>query len=343
MNLFKSAVLFCSSVALAHGSVLGVAGDYNVFTFGDFSGNSDSQGRVAVGGNATLTNFGIGSSLGAASATDPYTLVVGGNLTYQNGQTNYGGVAVGGTAGLTNIGVNGNVNVDGALTTQNGQINGKVSAASWSSQSTGGPSGTTGTAAPISSIVDFAGIQTALDNNSMSWGALTSTGSITSSYGSLTLTGSSSGFNVFDLTSAQLAGATGGVTISAPAGSTVLVNVSGTAASFPNTGYNLNGISSQNVIFNFDNATTLSGSGGFNGSILAPYANFTFNNGQINGNVIVESMSGSGETHDVSFDGSLPGASPVPEPSSFLLLSTGFGMMLVGTVFLRRQRARIKG
>lgn len=42
---------------------LGIAQDYNVFVFGDMNQSSDAEGRVAVGGNATFTNFGIADRL----------------------------------------------------------------------------------------------------------------------------------------------------------------------------------------------------------------------------------------------------------------------------------------
>jgi choice-of-anchor A domain-containing protein len=294
-----------------------------VFTFGDFSGSSDSEGRVAVGGNATLSGFGIGDALGSSSASYPYSLVVGGNLTYTNGQTDFGGIAVGGAASLTNVTAGGNVNVDGALTTQNGQINGSVEAGSWSSQNTGSQGGNLGNPAPISGIVNFASIQTSIDADANSWAALAQTGTVNLAYGTLTLTGANAGLNIFDITSAQLSSATGGFNISAPAGSTVLINVSGATATFPNTGYGLNGVAADDVIFNFDGATTLDGSGGLEGSILAPYASFNFNSGQINGNVVVGSMSGSGETHNQPFAGSLPDVSAVPEPGTLLLLGAG--------------------
>lgn len=42
----------------------GLANDYNVFVFGNLSlSNTDAEGRVAVGGNATLSNYGIGAGI----------------------------------------------------------------------------------------------------------------------------------------------------------------------------------------------------------------------------------------------------------------------------------------
>ncbi|WP_180542270.1 choice-of-anchor A family protein [Nevskia soli] len=339
MKSIQALALLCGAAACASASDLGVAEGYNVFTFGNFSGNADSQGRVAVGGNATLTNFGIGNDLGSSSSLYPYSLVVGGNLTYQNGQTDFGGIAVGGNATLTSVTSGGNMNVGGTLNTTGGQIDGMVAATSWINQNTGGPSGISGSPAAISSIVDFAGFQSTIDNESTSWGALAQTGTATLSYGTLTLSGTNSGLNVFDITTAQLAAATGGFVIDAPAGSTVLINVDGGSGTFPNTGYSVNGVSYQNVLFNFTDATSLTGSGGLYGSILAPDAAFTFNNGQINGTVIALSMSGTGETHYAPFSGNLPGVNAVPEPGSLTLLSSGAALM-AGAAFLGRLRKK---
>lgn len=42
----------------------GFANDYNVFVFGDMNlSNTDAEGRVAVGGNATLSNYGVGAGI----------------------------------------------------------------------------------------------------------------------------------------------------------------------------------------------------------------------------------------------------------------------------------------
>ena len=65
----------------------GVAGNYNVFVFQDMNmSNTDAEGRVAVGGNATLVNYGIGS--GISPLPPPGTdnsFVIGGNVNVTNG------------------------------------------------------------------------------------------------------------------------------------------------------------------------------------------------------------------------------------------------------------------
>lgn len=326
------AILLSVCAGLAQASSLGVAGNYNVFTFGNFSGSSDTEGRIAVGGTATLNGFGVGSNV-SSDPSLPYSLVVGGSLSFQNSTVNGGGIAAGGAATLTNVAVNGNVDAVGGLTTVNGQVNGNIAYKGSYSPSNSGVSGTVNNStAPISGIVDFSGTQTALLASSAAWSSLATNGTIATPYSQLVLTGSNASLDIFNITAALLAASTSGITISAPSGATVLVNVNGTSASFPNTGFSVQGTPDQDVLFNFFNATSLTGSGGFNASILAPQANFTFNSGQINGNVVAYSMSGSGETHWQPFVGSLPAVVATPEPGTILLMSAGFGLLLFGTI-----------
>ena len=85
---------------------LGTAGQYNTFILGDFAGMaSDTQGRLAVGGNATLTSYDVGLNINSKNDT---VLVVGKNLTYVSGEV-HGSVAVGGKASLTSATVLGSV------------------------------------------------------------------------------------------------------------------------------------------------------------------------------------------------------------------------------------------
>jgi hypothetical protein len=131
--------------------------------------------------------------------------------------------------------------------------------------------------------------------------------------------------------------------------------VIGAADSIQNTGFSLiGGIGADHVLYNFYGATSLTLSGvGVEGTILAPTAAVTFNNGAINGGMIAGSLVGSGETHiydgghgaSTLFDGTLPGggdilpATAVPEPASLALMAIG-GVALVG--YARQQRRAIR-
>ena len=53
--------------------------DYNLFLLGDYNRGHDVEGKVAAGGNITMTDFAVGSGLPASDIAN--TLVAGGNLT----------------------------------------------------------------------------------------------------------------------------------------------------------------------------------------------------------------------------------------------------------------------
>jgi choice-of-anchor A domain-containing protein len=80
---------------------LGPAQGYNLFVLGDMEQHySDVEGRVAVGGNLTLTDFEIGLKA-PTSSSDP-NLVVGGSLTFNRG-TIHGSTIYGQSAALTQV------------------------------------------------------------------------------------------------------------------------------------------------------------------------------------------------------------------------------------------------
>lgn len=256
-------------------SPLGVAADFNVFVFGPITqSNTDSQGRVAAGGDARLTGYGVGDGL-SNSAGQRDDLVVGGSLTYNQGQVFNGNLVTGGAAALTNVGL---------------------------------PNGT----ARQGAVVDFAAAAGQLASLSAMWAALAANGATTDAAGALHLTGTDSSLDVFAVSGTQLAAADD-LTISAPAGATVLVNVSGTAGQMQSVGMTVSGTDRQHVLFNFASATTLTLSAiSVQGSVLAPGADVTFNNGNLEGTLIARSLTGNGEFHNFPPQVQLNGAAPTP-------------------------------
>jgi len=243
------------------GGALGVAGAFNVFVLGQVTQSyTDSEGRVAAGGDVRLTAYGIGSAL-PNSAGQRDDLVVGGGLTYDQGQVFNGNIVSGGTAVLQNVGL---------------------------------PNGTARQGAPV----DFAAARTQLDALSAAFAGLAANETAADTYGTLRLTGADPTLDVFSLSAGELASADG-LNITAPAGATVLVNVSGTAAQMQYFGMTVSGTDRQHVLFNFPDATSLTLAGiSVQGSVLAPGADVTFSNGNLEGTLVAGTLTGSGEFHN---------------------------------------------
>ncbi len=328
MNLLKSCALslatlgsFCAvalipTLASASFVNLGPAGDFNVYVINDNTqSGSDAEGRVAVGRDALFGAFSVASNLG--SSTD--NLIVGRNLTNSN-NTLKGGLLVNGNVTWTNptitgrVSVNGNANFNGG----GGQIGTPVTVGGTYSAPNYYPAATVGTTPQPFSFDDVSSYLTDLSDF---LAAQPINGSTNISFNNIVMTGSDSSFNNFYITAGQLAAGTG-LTINAPAGSTVVVNVDGSAADFDNQGIFLNGVDKQHVLYNFSNASTLGISGiGVLGSLLAPRADVNFGYGNIDGTLMAYNLTGPGESHHFPFLGELPPI--VPEPSSLVLLCLG--------------------
>ena len=96
--LFAIILTMTASPAFAASASLGVAGNYNAFIFGNFTGTSDTEGRLAIGGNGEFWHYSVGDKLPANNTGD--VLVVGGDLHYRNGRVYYGDIRVGGKANV---------------------------------------------------------------------------------------------------------------------------------------------------------------------------------------------------------------------------------------------------
>ena len=247
---------------------LGVAADYGLFVIQDLTQpSSDTEGKVAVGRDAVLGSYSIADKLSSNSGD---VLVVGRNLTYTSGAVYNGNVVYGYSTNLP---------IDAVSIT----------------------GGTLRKDTPI----DFDAAAAYLESLSTQLGAYTVNGTTTSQWGGITLTGVDPYLNVFKVSGTDLSSANN-VEISVPNGSVVLVNISGTNVKWSG-GLTVSGTSITNVLYNFYEATELNIQGiDIRGSILAPFAALTYPSGVVNGQVIVKSMTGSGQFNNSIFSGNLP-------------------------------------
>ena len=282
-----------SNVANAQCSDLGDAKGFAVFTFGDFKSSNDQVwGRVAVGGNLTLSNYGVGAQNCLTNDPNRNDLIVGGNLSYNVGQVNNGSVRYGGTL---------------------------ISA----------PTVVVGNIAQGNLGITFSNSEIDLKNKSTFWSGLTQTGTVNNDgFGNVALSGTSPSLNVFNLTAAAVqAFSYLNVNINVPSGSTVLINVSGSLTNMPQTTVNYNGSQINTgtvgsnyqtapqafILWNLESSTTAftMNQVGFQGSILAPWANVTSSGGEMNGSFVTNSIVNNNNTnavqiHCTTFQGCLP-------------------------------------
>ena len=321
----------CVSSAQGGWIGLGPATGYNEFVIGDSNrSNSDVQGRVAVGGNLTLSSMSIAPKVPSGT-----NLLVGGNLTQTTGSVN-GAAEIGGKATLNNTGAGATYhvgNLAGSSTNNGASI---VS-----------PSGLSSTF--------FSDAATALKNESTYLGSLTATAAPLFQYQALNFNAGSSNFVLFHVTAYQLAHATSGLNFNSNVANTTFVidvDKDGTAFSIPNTGTSFGGLNPSDVghvLYNFYDTPASNNTISFysvHGSVLAPFAHVDINSGGFNGQLIAGSLSGSGESHiydfgidggtSTAFVGTLPtNTAAVPEPGSIMLF--GLGAIVV---FCARRRQK---
>ncbi len=273
----------------------GLANLYNVFVLGNMNmSNTDAEGRVAAGGNVTLSNYGVGAGISPLppAGTDA-SLVIDGSVNISGGSNASGNTIVNPASTIT-------------------------------AYTMGNPNGSLTTGTPI----DFSEAGRYLKCASAWWGALAPNGTGAVLFGQLTLTGIDGALNIFQLDAANVYGSglslaqLNGINIVAPASSTILINITGPAIQFGSYQIFRNGLTAtrddaHRILWNFPDALTWSNSTtAIYGSVLAPFAAANTTYSQINGNIIFDSYSGNAESHNELFTGALP------EPTACLLTTT---------------------
>jgi len=301
--------------ALADG-IPGDAAGYNVFVFGTgnfVSQNTDTMGNLAAGGNVSLMSYAVAQGIAGnpSASVNPARLIVGGTLTAQNGgvgSNQAGSIYTNNTPSLTSFTATGGVHAQNVISSFTGDA------------------------------TTYTNLSTSLSNLSANGTAVLGAGN------TLAITGTSTGLNVIDLTGAMLTQSQT-VDITAPVGSTVLINVSGTSATFQNGQVSESGVTGAAVLYNFVAATSVNLSNKDPmGSVLAPLAGVIGSNGQMHGQLIAGSYGGASVndgTDTTQFDNvQFTGAIPTPLPASVWLLISALGGLglfarRVGTVQAR--------
>lgn len=288
MKVWKTPVaagILASTLSLtAHAApfYLGDAANFNAYVLQDMTGrNSDVEGRLAVGGNVNLKDFAVGLQLPQNSALP--SMVVGQNATARNTRIYHGDATAGG-----------NIDIDETVGLYNeNEFNNTHQFYADNS-------------------FDFASTNSELLANSQLWGSYAATSEAqivgdNDSIWEITLAGDND-VNIFSINAADFSAPNKNLIFDVPSTSYNVINVYGESVELFNTGFSgadgsqlvdnrpedgeagrHSGEVANNLLFNFVDATELSlHAVGFKGSILAPLADTTFYNGQIDGNFIVK-------------------------------------------------------
>lgn len=197
-RLLLTACLALASAAHAGPISLGLDASLNLLAFGNMNvGSSDVEGRVAVGGNATISGYSINTKTGSSALYSGTGLTVGGNLNFTNG-TIWSGVSVGGSYAPNSSG-----NVFGGVTYGQG--------------------------------FDFLGEKQRLGSLSASLDGIANTGTVTNKWGTLHFDAAGQMLAVFDIVAADAM--RNMQIDNLPTGAQILINIHGASVDFGNHGY----------------------------------------------------------------------------------------------------------
>ncbi|KAA1186875.1 DUF5057 domain-containing protein [Paenibacillus sp. B2(2019)] len=261
------------------------------------------------GSNAPITSLGIAND---------YSIFMLENIDFRNiGFTNNWRIAAGGNIYINSFGVGqsltntettativagGNLSLDGGTLNGMAYYGGSITAPDYLLRQT----------LHKDKFINFAEVAKGLKSRSLSYATLPETAQPTGPEHTITLKGIDPNLNVFYVT--PINGNIKSLIIDTPHSSTTVVNIPGKNVTVSNGSNTLVGVSSNNVLYNFYEATSLNlHRYKIYGSVLAPLANISFT-GDIVGSVIGKSISPYNGGHSIvlsSFTGNLPNPTPV--------------------------------
>ncbi|MBI1181201.1 MAG: choice-of-anchor A family protein [Alphaproteobacteria bacterium] len=330
--------------------------EWNLIVLGALTSSSEVAGRTFVGGNLSGSSSNYMIKTPAASPTSQPGLTVVGNVTGNTKNLNNGsGAVIGGnvTSGFNLNGPVQTVKVGGTISNTNVNQNTVISGLA------------TSDAYFTSNLTQQKDMLTSsLNDLATSLSQLTpnSTVNIASNRATFVSQPNSSGLAVFNMSSSDLNNFSE-IALNVNGADTVVINVSGTNINL-NKNF-LGGTSGlgEHVIWNFYEATNLSLSTAWGGSILAPHAAAQTSN-YVEGSAVFASLQQNGEFHTSSsgyaYNGSYyppatppggdtggdpgsggsggsGGGTPVPEPEAWLILAAGLGLLWAGRRRLSRR------
>jgi choice-of-anchor A domain-containing protein len=339
-NLTSSASFYISpsgSEASSTFAALSVYGASN----GGGTINIDNGGGITVAGlnNATLSLNG-GNSVYIGGANSGNLTDNGGSATISINGNNSATLTANGGGTIKINGTGGNINGNGTGTTNvylpnSGDNNGSINNATVHY-------GTVSLTNPLGSTSISTTFKTPLTNLSTQLEGLTANSTVTSGSNGLTFNAApnANGQAIFNISSSVLTAGNENVSFNTNGATTIIVNVTCGGANcsitLPSSTDFLSDTSyAADTIWNFYNASTLNFGAEFGGTVLAPNASVS-NSSPIDGDLIANAFSGTGELHNYPFVGNLTFA--VPEPASLGVLGVGFiGLMAARRRMTRRQ------
>ena len=331
-------VLCLSLSPMAQAASLGLDSSLNLLVFGNFSAtSSDVEGRVVVGGNASLSNYSVNTKNGSTALHEGVGLSVNGNLRFGGGFVGADTWVGGNLDTSTGASFQGQVKVGGQLDAGNAWLSaGSLSVAGNSTRLAAwqNPRPQPMTADTLFfQALNVDAERDRLAELSRSLNALQNVGNVRATGGGIELDALGSSLAVFDL-DASMASMNLSL-LNARQGATIVINWLGSTFDFGNHGYL--GFERGQVLFNLPDAQHVRFNGGVDASFLAPVALMEAGWGQINGQVVAGAWTGSVQVNDAPFKGSFPEAQQkVPEPAALAL--TILALAVAGTA--PRQRAK---